>query len=191
MLLRLPKDVRAAPITSRVVINAFLGFGGCCCKGRCIFCMADGVSLSDVLQLWCWYLQHEKVRGQHNLVEVAIIFLKICVKVGNGNKTVPFSFSQSYNIAKMNVKYAPESQVQVRWLITISISVNYNIFNTFLWQTGQDIAPAGHCLCRVGLPEVPGESSERCQLSQQGWNHWDVGIYSSKNCSKATLHVCS
>lgn len=76
--------------------------------------MADGVSLSGVLQLWCRCLQHEKVRGQHHLVEVAIIFLKKSVKVRNGNKTVSFSFRQSYNIAKMNVEYAPESHIQVR-----------------------------------------------------------------------------
>lgn len=75
MLLRLPKDVSEAPMTSYIVVKAFLGFGGCCCKCECMFCMADGISLSDVLQLWCWYLQHEKVRGQHNLVEVAIILL--------------------------------------------------------------------------------------------------------------------
>ena len=31
-----------------------------------------------------------------------------------------FSFSQSYDVGKMNVNYAPGSDIQVRWLVYLA-----------------------------------------------------------------------
>lgn len=90
MLLRLPRDVGEAPIMSCVAVrNAFLEFGGCCCKRERTFCVADGVSLADLLQLWRWYLQPEEVWGECSLVEVAITVLRKVRTHASVNKILP------------------------------------------------------------------------------------------------------
>eukprot|EP00066_Takifugu_rubripes_P019516 XP_011608782.1 PREDICTED: testis-expressed sequence 11 protein [Takifugu rubripes] len=96
MLLRLPKDVRAAPITSPVVINAFLG----------------GVAVrADVYFAW-------------QTAYLSLMCYNFGVDTYNMRKFEDSTIwlSQSYNIAKMNVKYAPESQARIlRLLATVYV----------------------------------------------------------------------
>lgn len=157
----------------------FWGFGGCSPKHECLFCLADSIFISDVLQFWCWYFQHEKVWGQCNLVEVAILFLKKGLKLCSVNKTLWLFLQPKLWHWKNERKICP-------WIgnageVACKFGGNMNRYTfkniEFMWKTGQRFEAVGHSLSGVGLPKVPGESSQCCQLSQQGWSYCHVQMY--------------
>lgn len=105
----------------------FWGFGGCSLKHKCIFCLADSISISDVLQFWCWYFQHEKVWGQCNLVEVAILFLKKGLKLCSVNKTLWLFLQPKLWHWKNERKICPWIGNPGKVACTFSVNIQFNL----------------------------------------------------------------
>lgn len=75
-----------------------------------------------------------------------------------------FFFSQSYEIGRMNEKYAPGSEIMVRRCLTIfgtncGHGEKYILNVTSPLTIGQGFEAPGHRLFRVGLSEVSGKGS--------------------------------